>query len=182
MNKSQVFDDYFSKETQLKNEKIQIWLEHSLFTWQWWFGVIVLLLSIFLWLKFRKKPSTDRLLYSGFFVMISASILDILGHNLGLFHYHYEVFPLTVNYLPWSIVVIPVVVMFFLQYKPDANPFLKSVIFSSLLSFIGLPFLRFIGIYHPVKWNVFYSFIILFIIYLIAHFLVQRDKFEKVET
>ncbi|WP_332628437.1 CBO0543 family protein [Halalkalibacter flavus] len=180
MNKSQIFDDHFSREIQLKNEKIQIWLEHSLFTWQWWFGVIVLLLSILIWLKFRNKNSTDRLLYSGFFVVICASILDILGHNLGFFHYHYEVFPLTANYLPWSIIVIPVIVMFFLQYKPNANPFIKSVIFSALLSFIGLPLLSFIGIYHIVKWNYFYSFIILIIIYLIAHFLVQRDNFDKI--
>ncbi|MFC0559110.1 CBO0543 family protein [Halalkalibacter alkalisediminis] len=180
MVKTQIFDEYSYKEAQLMNEKFQIWLEHSLFTWQWWFGVIVLLLAIIFWLKFRDRNSTDRLLYSGLFVAITASFLDTIGHSIGLFHYHYEVFPFTPTYLPWSIAIIPIIVMFFLQYKPNVNPLLKSVIFSTFASFIALPLLSFIRIFHPVKWNYFYSFLILIVIYLMAHFFVQRNNFEKI--
>ncbi|WP_100406942.1 CBO0543 family protein [Bacillus solitudinis] len=180
MTDIQIFDELFVKENQLMTEKFQIWLKYSLFTWQWWFGFILFFIAIIFWMNFRKKESTDRLLYSGFFVAISASALDLIGDSLGLFHYHYEVLPFTSNYVPWSICILPIVVMVFLQIKPNLNPFLKAAIFSTLGSLITLPFLSLIGIYHAVKWNYFYSFIILGVIYLIAHFFVQRNHFEQI--
>ncbi|MGO4886160.1 CBO0543 family protein [Anaerobacillus sp. MEB173] len=177
---NQIFDDYFLKQNQLMNEKFQIWLEHSLFSWQWWFGLILLVISIIFWIKFRKKDSTNRLLYSGFFVAIVASFLDLIGTSLGLFHYHYEIFPFAANYLPWSIIMLPISIMIFLQIKPKANPFFKAAIYSAVASFIVLPFLNFIEIYHPIRWNYFYSFPILVTLYLITHFLVRRNNFEKI--
>jgi hypothetical protein len=47
--------------------------------------------------KVQKKESTDRLLYTGLFVAIFTSFLDMVGDFLGLWDYRYEVFPLTSN-------------------------------------------------------------------------------------
>ncbi|WP_088104216.1 CBO0543 family protein [Halalkalibacter urbisdiaboli] len=174
-----IFDQYYSKENELMNEKFQIWLEHSLFSWQWWFGLILLFISIIFWIRFRKQDSTHRLLYSGFFVVIFSSFFDLLGASIGLFHYHYELFPFSSNYLPWSIAILPISIMTVLQIKPNVNPFLKSAIYSAVIAFIALPLLHLIGVYHPVKWHYFYSFLILFVLYLMAYFLVRRSHFEE---
>ncbi|WP_172460100.1 hypothetical protein [Priestia endophytica] len=42
--------------------------------------------------EIQKKESTDRLLYTGLFVAILASFLDMIGVFLGLWEYRYEVF------------------------------------------------------------------------------------------
>ncbi|OIJ20146.1 hypothetical protein BKP45_10190 [Anaerobacillus alkalidiazotrophicus] len=180
MNKNQIVEDFFYKQDQLMNEKLQIWLDHSLFSWQWWFGLLLLFISIIFWVKFRKKDSTNRLLFSGFFVVIFSSFLDLIGVSLGLFHYHYEIFPIASNYFPWSIALMPISIMTILQIKPNVNPYLKSAIYSAVVSYIVLPFLNLIGIYHLIKWNYFYSFLILNVVYLIAYFLVRRNNFEKI--
>jgi hypothetical protein len=97
---TKTFNHYFEREDKLHSEKIQLWMDHSLFTWQWWLGVVLLFLPIILWLLFRKRGSTDRLLYAGFFVSIISSFLDSIGDFSHLWEYNYEVFPFTTYYLP----------------------------------------------------------------------------------
>lgn len=179
MKNNQVFDNFAKQQQQLNDEKLQIWLNHSLFTYQWWLGASLLIISILLFFTLRKKNSTDRLLYSGIFIALLTSLLDLVGNSLGFFHYHYEVIPFTDNYFPWSISMIPVSIMFLLQVKPNASPYIKAIILSLIVSFIILPFLKFIGIYHPVNWKYYYSVPVIFLIYLIADYLSKRDKFTK---
>lgn len=179
MKSDQVFDEFAKKQQQLEDEKLQIWLDHSLFTYQWWFGALLLTVSIILFIIYRKKNSTDRLLYSGVFLALLSSLLDLVGNSLGFFHYHYEVIPFTDNYFPWSISIIPVTIMFLLQFKPTASPYIKAIILSLIVSFIFLPFLKFIGIYHPVNWKYYYSAPVIFFIYLIADYLSKRERFKK---
>lgn len=50
-------------------EKLEIWSEGVLFTWQWWIGVALTIVPWLLWIIFRKKESTLRFLTVGFFVM-----------------------------------------------------------------------------------------------------------------
>lgn len=178
MIKKEVYDQYFRKEVQLSSEKYQNWLDNSLFTWQWWIGVIVFIISIILWLYFRRKESIDRLLFVGFFVALISSFLDLVGSSLGLWHYHYEVFPLTSNYLPWSISTLPISVMLFLQFKPDINPFVKATAYATITT-CSLSFLKWVGIYHPLNWRYIYSFPILFAIYLISYHMSKRNRFSR---
>ena len=61
-DKESIYDTYFEKQKELNDEKLHIWLDYTLFSWRWWLGVALILLLIGLWIKFRKKESTDRLL------------------------------------------------------------------------------------------------------------------------
>jgi hypothetical protein len=176
---TKIFNHYFEREDKLHSEKIQLWMDHSLFTWQWWLGVVLLFLPIILWLLFRKRGSTDRLLYAGFFVSIISSFLDSIGDFSHLWEYNYEVFPFTTYYLPWSLSALPVSVMFVLQIRPKFNPFLKGIIFSAVCSFVILPIFKVMGIYDPVKWKYIYSFPITLIIFLIAYYLSKRKEFNQ---
>lgn len=178
-DKESIYDTYFEKQKELNDEKIHIWLDYTLFSWRWWLGVALILLLIGLWIKFRKRESTDRLLYTGLFVAIFSSFLDMIGDFLGLWDYRYEVFPLTSNYLPWDLFLLPISMMFFIQVKPEINPVIKALIYSALVAFIGLPLLNWIGIYKPSHWRYIYSFPILIVIYLAASYIASRRKFEK---
>ena len=68
--------------------------------------------------------------------------------------------------------------MLCLQIKPTLNPFIKAVIYSVLTSFIGEPIFVWIGLYTTVKWNVFYSFLIWIILYLIAYRISKVKAFD----
>ncbi len=179
-NKTLIYDRYFEKQSELHDEKLQIWMDYTLFSWRWWLGVFLILLLVGFWIKFRKKESTDRLLYAGLFVAILSSFLDMIGDFLGIWDYRYEVFPLTSNYLPWDLVLLPISMMFFIQVKPQISPIIKAVVYSALASFIGLPLLTWIGLYKPLHWKYLYSFPILIIIYLAGSYIASRKDFEKI--
>jgi hypothetical protein len=68
----------------------------------WWFGVFLSIVPWIAWFAFRKKQSTDRLLYAGFFVMVISLVLDVLGDQFGLWHYRFNVIPVLPTYLPWD--------------------------------------------------------------------------------
>ncbi|MCL7747616.1 CBO0543 family protein [Halalkalibacter alkaliphilus] len=183
-NKEEVItliDENSNQIEQLLNQKIDIWLEHVLFTGFWWLGVALSIVPWLIWFIFRNNQSTDRLLYVGFFVMVTALILDVLGSQFGLWHYRYNVIPIVPSFLPWDIALMPVTIMFFLQIKPNINPLMKAVLFALVASYIAEPFFTWLEIYQPKTWRYSYSVPIQIIIYLIAHFISRRNCFSKLD-
>jgi hypothetical protein len=100
---------------QLIDQKIQFWFDHVLFSGLWWMGVALSIIPWILWFFIRKRESTDRLLYIAFYVMSIAVVLDILGDQLGLWHYRYHVIPVLPTYFPWDITLMPLTILVFLQ-------------------------------------------------------------------
>ncbi|WP_299089920.1 CBO0543 family protein [uncultured Metabacillus sp.] len=174
------FSEFYKKNMNLNEETIQAWIDKTLFTYHWWLGVILIIVPYILWFKFRKRKSADRLHYAGLFVALASSTLDYVGTFFGLWKYDYEVIPIVPTYTPFSFAILPITVMFILQIKPKINPFLKAFAFA-VFSLIALPIVKGIGIYDPVKWNYFYSFIIQYIMYLIAHYLGTRNRFAELK-
>jgi hypothetical protein len=164
---------------QTTNLHIEYWTQHVFLSWLWWLAVILTIVPWILWWKFRKKESTHRLLFAGFFSIFVAIWLDNIGTQLGFWYYKYEVIPFTPSFKPWDISLMPVLTMFFLQINPKANVYIKGLIYSGIISFIAEPFFMWIGYFEYPHWNYIYSFAIYFFIYLIAHFVVTRNKFEK---
>lgn len=80
----------------------------------------------------------------------------------------------------WSYSVFPVTLMLFLQYKTSINPLIKASVFSAIGSFIIQPIAKLLDLYHPKQWSNYYSFIILFVIYLFANFVATRSSFDKI--
>lgn len=184
MDKEEVirlFDDNVKAIEGLITEKIEIWREHILFSPLWWFGVALSIIPWILWFIYRKKGSTARLLYVGFYVMLIALILDVLGDQFAWWHYRFNVLPMMPTYLPWDLTLMPVSVMFLLQAKPDANPYLKAIVFALLTAYIAEPFFEWIDLYETKnKWRYSYSVPIQFLIYVSAHYFSKQSSFEKI--
>ena len=151
-----------------------------LFTWKWWLGICILVIPWVLWFMFRKKESSDRLLYAGFVVIIISTISDLIGVSMGLWTYPIKIIPSIVVFIPFVFSLIPVTIMFLLQIKPNFNPFIKAILFSGVGAYIGLPSLVPIDFYKPIHWRYTYSFFIFILLYLIAYWFSKRSKFEKV--
>jgi hypothetical protein len=164
--------------TELVHQRSNIWIEHVLFTWQWWLGVALSIVPWVLWLFWRKRQSTDRSLYIGLFAITISVILDISGSQIGLWHYRYEVIPFLPTYFPWDICLMPVSICFLIEYKPHINPFIKALIFAIGASYIAEPFFNWINVYSLDNWRYSYSLPIQFLIYLSCHYISTRDKFQ----
>lgn len=159
-----------------------IWLKYVLYTWQWWLQVALTIVPWIVWFIFRKKGSTDRLMYSGLFIIISSYLLDIVGVAFGLWQYRYELLPITPSITPWDLSLIPVAVMFMLQINPmRLNRFIKAVIFSVAASFILEPIFVHIGFYKMLRWSYIYSFPITALLYITADWLSRRKKFSMID-
>jgi len=170
-------DKNFYKTEELINQKIEIWQEHVLFSGLWWFGVALSTIPWIIWFLIRKKQSTDRILYVGFYIMAISTLLDILGDQAGLWHYRYHVIPTLPTYFPWDVTLMPVTVMILLQLFPKINPWLKAIFFGLLTSYIAEPFIHSLGIYELNTWRYSYSFPIQILIFMSAHWLSQRSRF-----
>lgn len=156
----------------------QVWREEIVFSWRWWFGVALTLVSWGIWIIFRKRTSSDRLMFSGLFVMVVSVSLDAIGMQLNAWHYLYPIFPVIPSYFPYDFALMPVSVMLLIQFKPRIKPIYKGVIFAILTSLVGEPVFIFLGIYDPIHWKLYYSTPAYFVIYLIADHLSKRKNFS----
>ncbi|MFD2706724.1 CBO0543 family protein [Salibacterium lacus] len=153
----------------IHDQMMELWKEYVLFDWHWWFGVLITLVSILAWWFFHDRRNQGSLLLAGLTAAVCSATFDTAGHYLGLFDYHYGVIPLIHNYIPWDFIFIPVLVMFTVQLFPTRSFILRGIVLSALISFVGLPFLHWIDIYQLLDWRYVYSFISMFIIFLVAY-------------
>ncbi|WP_420063844.1 CBO0543 family protein [Metabacillus litoralis] len=128
-----------------------------------------------LWFLYRRKESTDRLLYVAFIVIIISIVLDVIGDQYGIWHYRYNVFPIIPTYFPWDFTLMPVSIISLLQFKPKASPWIKAGLFALGSSYIGEPFFYWIGVYQTIHWKFTYSVPIQFCIYLFSHWIYNKE-------
>lgn len=57
----------------------QIWMEYMVFTWHWWLDVALAVLPWILWFIVRDRKNTHNLMYAGFFTMLAATLLCMVG-------------------------------------------------------------------------------------------------------
>ncbi len=160
-------------------EYITFWINSIFLSWRWWLCTIIVLGAWILWFIFRNKKCTSRLLLAGFLTMSIAELLDTMGEQLGIWSYNIDVEPFSPAFVTFDITLLPVATMIFLQYKPNANPFIKALIFSGIGSFVAQPVFAFLGIYNRQLWKDYYSFPIFIVIYLAAHYISRLNSFDK---
>ena len=160
------------------SEFIKFWTKNLFLTWRWWLCLVLIVTSWTLWFKYRNKKSTYRLLLAAFSVMVVSELLDSCGVQAGLWSYNIDIDPFTPSFITFDLSLLPVATMMFLQYKPNINPIIKSIIYSGISCFIFQPVFAWLDIYNREQWKDYYSFPIFIFIYLIAHFFATRKDFE----
>ncbi len=144
-------------------------MNNYLFTWQWWFGIVLFIVPWIIWLLFRKKDSTARLLTGGLITIILSIVIDLIAVTLGLWSYPMKFLPVApLLLLPYHFSLVPVSMMFVLQIKPKVNSLLKGAIFALLAAFGAMKFFVFIHFYDPKNWLSIYDFCIYLFLYYVA--------------
>lgn len=177
--KEQVQTLYYSLH-KVQLNYFDLWKKNILFTWRWWFCLALIIIPWILWFIVRKKNSSDRLLYAGFLSLILSSFLDMVGVVLALWSYPVALLPLMPGYIRYDFSVFPVVTMMFIQFFPKVKSIYKAIVFGMLGAFVFEPLMNWIGLYNRQGWKPYYSFPILFAIYLLCHHLAKRSKFDPI--
>ncbi|MEQ8200588.1 MAG: CBO0543 family protein [Syntrophomonadaceae bacterium] len=102
-------------EKHLTQLRIDDWLQHDLFTWQWWVLVVLLILPWFLWWRYTDKKRLQEIFIVGLLVFIFSAYLDAVLSELGLWHYHYWVLPVWPRLIAADFAIIPVCYMLVYQ-------------------------------------------------------------------
>ncbi|WP_100010165.1 CBO0543 family protein [Lentibacillus sediminis] len=181
MDKAQqmeVSEEFFDRFDQLHDEYTQFWLDHIFLHWEWWISVILTIGPWVFWFFYRKKESTHRLLYAGFFSIILALSMDYLGTSLGLWHYTGKTFPSFPAWSPYHMSLVPVTIMFLIQAKPHIAPWKKGVFYGLLTAFVGEPIFVWAGFYVMTEWTYIYSVPIYALIFVICDRLANSKSFE----
>ncbi|WP_123043102.1 CBO0543 family protein [Cohnella candidum] len=172
-----ITDENTRKTVDLVLQKIDIWREYVLYSWQWWFGLFLTIAPWILWMLFKRKAGTDRSLYVALYAIVISVTLDICGAQIGLWHYRYEVVPTLPSYFPWDFTLMPVSILALRLVKPQASRYAKAAFFAIVTSFVGEPFFRWIDVYSMDHWHYAYSVPIQFLIYLFCDSMGRRSGF-----
>ncbi|AYA75643.1 hypothetical protein DOE78_09390 [Bacillus sp. Y1] len=173
----------YSQFTEISSLFAKIVSEEFFYTWQWWLGVALFIIPWVVWFSLRKKDSTGRLLLGGLMTIILSLTIDLAALSLGLWSYPMVIIPLApFLFLPYHFSLAPVAVMFALQIKPNMNPLLKGVIFSSIAAFGGMNLFDAIDFYNPKNWSTLYDFIIFLTLYFTAYRLTKIESYNKLDN
>ena len=173
--------EFYAKIADTHYRFLHYWLKNTLFHWDFWLSLVVFsILPWVVWVKFRKRDSTQKLLFVGFIAIIFSGWMDYLGVAYGLWYYTGKVIPALPAYSPWDLCLFPVFIMFLIQYKPNSSVFVKALVFAGGSAFIGEPLFLWLGLYVIKKWNILYSFPIYFLFYLACHKISRLRNFADV--
>ncbi|CAH2713947.1 hypothetical protein BACCIP111895_01101 [Neobacillus rhizosphaerae] len=170
-------------EMIIKGNKImaEAVVNNFLFTWQWWFGIGLFVVPWIIWLLFRKKDSTGRLLIGGLITIILSLVIDLIALSLGLWRYPMKFSPVApMLLLPYHFSLVPVSIMFVIQIRPKVNILFKGVIFAMLAAYGAMKFFVLIHFYDPKNWLSIYDFCIYLFLFFVAYWFSKIDSYKSI--
>jgi len=169
----------YSKYHDAYNSFVETWQQLILYTPRWWLGLVLSVLPWMLRFKLHNRKYTGDLLRAGFFMAIISLILDSIGLQLALWIYPYNVFPFITGYFPWDLTLLPISIMFFIEFKPQWSPVLKGIIYALLAAFVGEPIAMGLDLYQPIQWSNFYSFPIYIMLFVVSNKVAKSKMFNS---
>ncbi|KRF10290.1 hypothetical protein ASG89_01795 [Paenibacillus sp. Soil766] len=140
--------------------ELERWLTSGVFTWQWWFMFILLIIPWVIILKVIDRKRAHSIWFFGLMVLIITSFTDDLGAEIGTWVYPVKLVPYSLIGFPFDFSVVPVAQMLIFQYFKTWNTFSVALLFQALIfSFIGEPFSVWAGVISYYDWTYAYSFL-----------------------
>jgi hypothetical protein len=177
-NRVPTFNDIEKAYNKVQDLSYKYWLHESLYSFNWWFMVILTIFIWVIWFKFVKKSELIEIILGGCMISLVTLLLDLIGVNLNLWNYPTlmisNFYP---TLLPVDVVVIPVTYMFMYQFFKSWKIFIiASVVVSAGYSFIAEPIFHAMDIYRLKHWQYIYSFPIYIVLFLFIRWFVVKVK------
>ncbi|MEI2467085.1 hypothetical protein V8V74_22895, partial [Niallia taxi] len=87
-NIKRLIDEQYVLLDEAHSHLQDIWADHILFSFGWWTSLFMTIIPWIIWLIFRNKESSARLLLAGLWAMFISTWLDYVGVTLGLWRYY----------------------------------------------------------------------------------------------
>ncbi|MBU7594790.1 CBO0543 family protein [Metabacillus halosaccharovorans] len=172
--------DIMKAQEKVSSLRWYYWRDEIVFTPQWWFMLIFLIILIFVWIRILDHSRIFPILLYGLLTFNIATVLDTFGGELQLWEYPKMV-------LPWGPRVICIDVMIALFFMMLYQFFVKwktfifaSIFLSGIFAFVFEPVAMYLGIYKPLIWSNLYSFPIYFLLAISIRGIVE--KIRKLST
>lgn len=161
-------------EEKLISSQIAFWKANVLFSFEWWFLVLMSILVWLIWWKTVDRGRLPQIVMFGALVLIVTTLLDGIGSQLLLWDYPVQLMPTFSRFIPVDFVALPVSYMWIYQYFRSWKSFLIGVSASALLfAFVLEPVAAGMGLYVPLHWKHVYSFPIYIVIGVIIRVVNQ---------
>ncbi len=166
---------------QLTDLRIELWREHTLFTWQWWMLVVICFVFLILLIVFvKKEKALSTVAFIGIVYIINKN-LDDVATALDWYDYRIQLEPIIPTMLPANLLIIPIGFgVLYARYEAWKSFLVSITIFASLVSFIALPLMKLAEIYIEKNWNSILSFVSLLAITMISKLIIDFLKFKNV--
>jgi hypothetical protein len=173
-------EDLYEAQKFFSEMTYQYWVEHVLFTFNWWFLISLMIVPWFFWWRVVDRKRIFEMLTIGLFASLIATCLDTVGIVLLLWGYESKVVQMIPQFNPIDYTVIPVIFTLIYQYFPRWKSYLLvHTIVAAGASFIVEPLFVWMEIYEPYNWKYVYSFPIYIVLAVGVKSLIEKLKFQK---
>lgn len=170
---------------ELSEMRLEYWIHHNLFSYQWWLLLIVLIVPWIVWWKYVDKNKIGQILLYGSLLMILVTMLDDFGVESHLWSYPYQLINLLPRLISIDQGIIVIAHMFLYQYFPKWKKFLlANTVMAIIFTFIFEPITVWLGIYKLENWRYIYSLPIYiikasFIKWLVDEVILKKELLYK---
>lgn len=137
----------------------EYWLQHDLFSIQWWFLLAVFVVSWYVWWRLVDKRRLMEILLFGVTMSFLIYIWDQLGYELNLWLYTRKLFRIIPQAESLDLGILPILHMLVYQYFVRWRSYIiVNIVMAAVMAFIYEPISIGIGIYSMLNWEYVYSF------------------------
>ncbi|MET3699625.1 hypothetical protein SAMN05877753_11298 [Bacillus oleivorans] len=162
------FEELIKQEKDLSKNWIDYWFEFSgLYTWQFWFNFIMLVVPLIALFFFLDRKRALHIGFFGYTHHMIALYFDGFGTRNGFWEYPYKVFPFFPVNVGLDAALIPVVYMLLYQWllKTGKNYYVYAFFVCLFFAFLFKPIIEVMGLF---KLGENMNYIYLFMVYLAA--------------
>ncbi|ADU29655.1 CBO0543 family protein [Evansella cellulosilytica] len=127
------YEDIKIIHEKLVSMRLEYWLEHNVFTFQWWLLLTILVVPWLVWWLFVDKKNISRILLFGCLLMILVLIMDDLGVELQLWSYRYQLVSILPRLISIDQGIIIIFHMAIYQFFPKWKSFLIANIVMAIV-------------------------------------------------
>ncbi|MFD2210296.1 CBO0543 family protein [Virgibacillus halophilus] len=169
--------DVMKSQRSLYETNYAYWMEHVLFSFNWWFLIIISIVPWFIWWKLVDKKRLVEISSVGLLSMVIVLTLDLIGSSFVLWTYGFNVVQMILPQITIDLTLLPIINMFLYQFIPRWKPYIVATIFVALFgTFLVEPLFVWMGIYILHSWKYVYSLPIYIAFSIGLKWVLQKTK------
>lgn len=159
IKESPAWDKLVELRTLARDLKMEDWLSNDLFSINWWFLLVFILVFLFIGWRLVDRTRLMEILLVGCMAAIIGDFLDVAGSSFVLWSYPIMFIPVMPPMVPVNLVYLPVMYMLMYQYFTGWKSYIAaSIVLAAFNSFVCEPITVWLKLYKLNNWEYIYSF------------------------